>query len=191
MKIRMKTKLIIVTGNSLKFKELSSYLNEYFICEQAKLDSYNEIQGDPDEILLHKLKAAYEYFQAPVLVDDTSLHFDELNGFPGPYIRDFIAHLPIYDMGVKFAGTRIKICCRLGLYDGKNDPIIALGTIHGDVVIPKNIDPGPREFDLFVQIDGTDKPMIEFTPEEKNKISHRANAMRDLITKISKQKNPS
>lgn len=187
----MKTKLIIVTGNSLKFRELSSYLNEYFTCEQAKLDSYNEIQGNPDEILLHKLKAAYEYFQAPVLVDDTSLHFDELNGFPGPYIRDFIKHIPTYEMGVKFAGTRVSVGCRLGIYDGSSDPIIGIGIIHGDVVTPKNIDPGPAEFDLFIKVDGTNKPMIEFTSEEKNKISHRGNAMRDLITKISKQKTPS
>ncbi len=184
----MKPKLIIVTGNSLKFRELSTELSRFFDCEQKVFENYNEIQGYPEEIITHKLKNAYEFFQAPVLVDDTSVHFDALNGFPGPYIRDFIRHMPIYDMGMKFAGTRIKISCRLGFYDGVNEKIIATGTIGGDVIVPQNIDPGPKEFDLFVQIDGTDKPMIEFTPEEKNKISHRGYALQDLICKLESRK---
>ncbi len=184
----MKSKLIIVTGNSLKFNELSAELSKHFDCEQKTLNEYFEIQGHPDNIVSHKLKEAYEKFKEPVLVDDTSVHFDELNGFPGPYIKDFIAHIPIYDMGVKFAGSRIKIVCRLGFYDGKSDPIIAVGMIEGDVVEPKNIDPGAREFDLFVQVDGTDKPMFEFTPEEKNKFSHRGNAMKNLLERLQLKK---
>lgn len=181
-----KEKLAIVTGNALKFRELSIELDKFFDCEQVILEEYHEIQGKPEDIILHKLMAAYEYFKKPVLVDDTSLHFEALGGFPGPYIKDFIAHIPIYDMGVKFAGSRIQVACRLGYYDG-TDPIIATGTIEGDVIIPKDIDPGPREFDLFVQIDGTDKPMMEFTPEEKNKISHRGRALQDLVLKLSQR----
>lgn len=184
-----KKKLAIVTGNSLKYIELSVELDKYFDCEQVVFEGYNEIQGKPEDIIIHKLMSAYEYFKKPVLVDDTSLHFEALGGFPGPYIKDFIAHLPVYDMGVKFAGSRIQVSCRLGLYDG-NEPLIALGTINGDVVMPKNIDPGAQEFDLFVQIDGTDKPMLEFTPNEKNKISHRGRALQYLILKLSQKNEP-
>ncbi len=181
----MKEKLIIVTGNLLKFRELSAELNKYFECEQGKITGYHEIQGTSEEITLHKLFAAHEYFKQRVLVDDTSLHFDELGGFPGPYIRDFITHIPTYEMGVKFAGSRVSVACRLGVYDGVSDPIIGTGIIHGDVVMPENIDPGPAEFDLFVQIDGTDKPMFYFPPEEKNQISHRGMALKDLLSKLS------
>ncbi len=182
----MKEKLIIATGNSLKFKELSAELDKFFVCEQGIFDQYKEIQGDPDEIILHKLNSAYEYFRIPVLVDDTALHFDELGGFPGPYIKDFIKHLPSYDMGIKFAGTRVKVGCRLGYYDGKNDPIIALGEVHGLVVIPKKIDKGPREFDQFVKLDGMDKTMLEYDVDEKNKFSHRGKALEDLIIKLNR-----
>ncbi|MEI7709581.1 MAG: non-canonical purine NTP pyrophosphatase [bacterium] len=177
----MKPKLLIVTGNPIKFKELSSELNNFFSCEQGILKGYNEIQGKADDIILHKLHAAYEYFKAPVLVDDTSLHFDELGGFPGPYVRDFLTHMSSYQMGMKFAGSRVSVGCRLGLYDGKGEPIIATGLVHGDVVTPKNIDPGPAEFDLFVKVDGTDRPMLELSTEDKNKISHRGLAMKNLI----------
>jgi len=181
----MKPKLIIVTGNPLKFRELSAALGEFFDCEQRVLPGY-EIQGTPEEILKHKLERAFEAFKQPVLVDDTSVHFEELNGFPGPYIRDFLRAIPSYEMGKKFKGGRISIACRLAIMKNPDDIVIGEGIIHGDVVDPKIIDPGVREFDVFVQVDGTDRPMLEYSPEEKNKFSHRGNAMRDLISKLKK-----
>lgn len=163
----MKTKLIIATGNSLKFKELSAKLDEFFVCEQGIFEDYNEIQGKPDEIILHKLYSAYNYFNAPVLVDDTALHIDELGGFPGPYIKDFIKHMPAHKMGIKFVGSRVKVGCRLGFYDGVGDPVIAVGEVEGIVVVPEQIDNGPREFDQFVKLDGMDRTMLEYNVDEK------------------------
>ena len=182
----MKQKLAIVTGNSLKFRELSAKLSEFFDCEQKVLEGYYEIQGTQEEIIRHKLLAAYEAFQEPVLVDDTSLHFAELGGFPGPYIKDFIRASPIYDMGMKFAGGRIKVACRLGVYDGVREPVIGVGEIEGDIVTPKQVEAGDREFDVFIQIDGTDKPMIEMSIEEKNLHSHRGRALDALIESLKK-----
>lgn len=180
-----KPKLAIVTGNSLKFRELSIALNEFVDCEQKQLTDYHEIQGTPEEILKHKLLAAYAEFQEPVLADDTSLHFEALNGFPGAYIRDFFRVMKPWEMGEKFAGTRIEVACRLGLCFAPNDFIFGTGVISGDVIFPKSRDDKGTEFDLFVQIDGTDRPMIEFSPEEKNKYSHRGLALTDLLQKVS------
>ncbi len=179
----MKEKIIIVTGNPLKFQELSNALDEFFDCEQGRVEGH-EIQGTPEEILQYKLERAFEKFQQPVLVDDTSVHFEELNWFPGPYMRDFLTAMSPYEMGKKFKGGRIKAVSRIGLMKNKDEVIIAEGVVHGTVVDPQPIDPGIREFDLFMQADGTDKPMIDFTPEEKNKFSHRGNAVRDLISKL-------
>ncbi len=182
----MKSKLLIITGNKMKFEELSLTLNEYFDCEQQTLNE-PEIQGSPEEILHHKLNQAFNKFKSSVLVDDTSVHFAELNGFPGPYIRDFLKYIPTYEMGKKFKGGRINIVCRLGIMRGTDDVIIGIGSVHGDVVDPKNEDPGPREFDLFVQVDGTDRPMLEYSIEEKNKFSHRGLAMKNLIEILEKE----
>ena len=185
----MKPKLTIVTGNTLKFQELSVALGEFFDCEQKVLKGYSEIQGKPEEILRHKLEAAYREFQEPVLVDDTSLHFETLNGFPGPYIKDFLECFSPYQMGMKFVGTRVSLACRLGLYTGVDKPTIGIGIIAGDVVEPKPIDPGLREFDLFIKADGTDKVMLEFTIEEKNTFSHRGLAIKNLLEQLKKQNN--
>ena len=183
----MKPKLIIVTGNPLKFRELSSELSKVFDCEQGEIDSF-EIQGTSEEILRHKLQQAFLKFKQPVLVDDTSVHFEELNGFPGPYMKDFFKCFPPYEMGIKFTGSRIQTISWLGLCRGKGDTVIVKGVLDGTVVTPKIKDPKGREFDLFTQADGTDKPMIEFSTKEKNEFSHRGKAMKNLL-KILKKKN--
>ncbi len=183
----MKPKILIVTGNPLKFKELSCVLNNFFDCEQKSLHE-PEIQGAPEEIIKHKLARAYEFFKMPVLVDDTSVHFEALNGFPGPYMKDFFKCFPPYEMGVKFAGSKIQTISWLGLCRGKGDIVIVKGIMDGTIVTPKTKDPKGREFDLFTLADGMDKTVIEFTPEEKNEFSHRGKAMRKLLQTLKNKR---
>ena len=180
----MKPKLIIVTGNPLKFRELSKELSKYFECEQGKMEGY-EIQGTPEEILMHKLERAFEKFQVPVLVDDTSLHFGVLGGFPGPYIRHFFQALKPWEMGERFAGSDIHATCRLGVCRDKGDIIIGEGSVYGKVINPPSKDDQGTEFDLFFLPDGMDKVMMEYSPEEKNIFSHRGLAMQDLLKKLN------
>jgi len=182
----MKPKLFIVVGNSLKYDELSAKLSELFDCEQ-KIINEPEIQGKPEEILRHKAKRAYEIFQHPVLVDDVSVNIEELGGFPGPYMRDFFDFLSPYEMGVKFAGSRISATCRLGLCRGPGDILIAEGTFDGKIVVPKEKDHKDKWFEFFVQLDGMDKPMIEYSMEEKNEFSHRGLAMKNLLEILKKE----
>lgn len=183
----MKPKLFIVTGADFKFKDLSFKLNEFFDCERKDWDQ-PEIQGDPEEIIKHKLKTAYKMFKHPVLVDDVSVHIEELNGFPGPYMKDMWKHFTPQELGIKFADSRISAICRLGLCRGKNDIIIAEGRFDGDVIAPKNNDHKGRWFELCVQLDGTDKPMLEYSTEEKNEFSHRGKAMKNLLKILKKEK---
>lgn len=184
----MKPKLFIVTGSKFKFGDISAKLNQYFDCEQRPWNE-PEIQGSPEEIILHKLKRAYEIYKAPVLVDDVSVHMEALGGFPGPYMKDFWSYIPPYEMGVKFAGTRIKSICRIGICFGLNDLMFAEGEFNGTIVIPKDKDHQNRDFEFFVVLDGMDKVMIDYSTEEKNKFSHRGKAMQNLIEQLQ-IKNP-
>ena len=179
----MKEKLIIVTGNELKFKQLAYSLDNYFDCEQGIFATY-EIQGTGEEILKDKMSRAYQYFKVPILVDDTSVHFEELNGFPGPYIRDFLKFLPSYEMGKKFKGSKVRVISRLGLMKNNDQIIISEGVVEGIVVDPKVENPGFREFDNFFQPDGLDRPLIEFSPEDTMQFSHRGNAVKNLLEKL-------
>lgn len=182
----MKPKLLIVTGSEFKFKDLSAKLGDFFDCEQREWKE-PEIQGDPEEIIKHKLETVYKIFKQPVLVDDVSVHMDALNGFPGPYMKDFWKCFTPEEMGKKFAGTRISATCRLGLCRGEGDVVIAEGTFHGKIIAPKNNDHKGRWFELFVQLDGTDKVMLEYSTAEKNEFSHRGKAMKKLLEILKKE----
>jgi inosine triphosphate pyrophosphatase len=178
-----KPKLAIVTGNPLKFRELSSALCEFFDCEQKKVEGF-EIQGTLEEILSFKLDHAYKTLQMPVLVDDTALYFEALGGFPGPYAKDFFDALTPYQMGEKFDGSRVDAVCSIGLKLDNDKNIFARGKVSGVVVKPDTNDHDGREFDLFFKADGCELCMINYSPEEKNKYSHRGNAIRDLVYKL-------
>ncbi|HTE49113.1 MAG TPA: non-canonical purine NTP pyrophosphatase [Candidatus Paceibacterota bacterium] len=182
-----KPKLFIVTGSDFKFKDLSTGLNEFFDCEQKDWNE-PEIQGDPEDIIRHKIKTAYEVFKQPVLVDDVSVHVGELNGFPGPYMKDFWKCFTPEEFGLKFAGSRIKAICRLGLCRKEGEVIIAKGEFNGKIIVPKNNDHHGRFFEIFAQLDGMPKPMINYTTEEKNEFSHRGKAMKNLLKILQKDK---
>jgi inosine triphosphate pyrophosphatase len=49
-----------------------------------------EYQGDADTVSRLKCKSGYEIIKGPVVVEDTCLCFDALNGLPGPYIKWFL-----------------------------------------------------------------------------------------------------
>lgn len=183
----MKPKLYIVTGSPFKFKELSSRLSEFFICEQKPWDE-PEIQGKPEEILKHKMLRAYDIYKYPVLVDDSSAHFEELNGFPGPYMKDFFDVMSPYEIGHKFADSRIKAVCWIGLCFNQDDLLITQGEFNGTIVAPKDEDHQNRWYDLFVKLDGMDKVLIDCTIEEKNAFSHRGKAMDALLEKLKERK---
>ncbi len=180
----MKKKLAIVTGNPLKYTELERALREHFDCEQKEFEGLYEIQGTPEEILAHKMREAYVRAGMPVLVDDVSLHMEALNGFPGSYIKDFLAAIPPRLMGERFSGTRVEVFCRLGLCMSDEESIVAIGSFKGTIVEPHLDVNHPWNFDICVVADGTDKIMSDYTTEEKNAFSHRGLAIKDLLRKL-------
>src|SRR3989338_1258214 len=121
-------------------------------------------------------------------LNEFSIHLEELNGFPGPYMKDMWKHFTPQELGIKFAGSRISAICRLGLCRGEGNIVIAEGRFDGDVIAPKNNEHKGRFFELCVQIDGTDKSMFEYSPEEKNEFSHRGKAIKKLIEILKKEK---
>lgn len=69
--------VIAILGDSLPFDIVS-----------IKID-LPELQGDPEEVSLEKCKLAAKQVNGPVMVEDTSLCFNALNGLPGVYIKVF------------------------------------------------------------------------------------------------------
>lgn len=79
---------IFVTGNQDKVNYLSKTLGLQL--EHHKLD-LDEIQSpDPQVVIEHKVKQAYDILKQPVLVEDTSLGFNALDGLPGTFMKFFV-----------------------------------------------------------------------------------------------------
>ena len=72
-----------VTTNEGKVREARAYLNTPVT--QVDFD-YPEIQADNvAAVAAHGARAAYRHVGEPVIVDDSGLTINALNGFPGPY----------------------------------------------------------------------------------------------------------
>lgn len=79
---------LFITGNQNKADYLARILG--IELEHHKLD-LDEIQSmNPEEIIEHKVKQAYAIVKKPVLVEDTSLFFNALDGLPGPFVKFFV-----------------------------------------------------------------------------------------------------
>jgi inosine triphosphate pyrophosphatase len=107
---------IYITGNQNKADYLARVLE--LPLEHLKLD-LDEIQSsDPVTVVTHKVKQAYERIKKPVLVEDTSLCFNALDGLPGPFIKFFVE-----------AKNGFEVLCRM--LDGFDDRSAYATAIYG------------------------------------------------------------
>lgn len=120
----MLKRIIFITENVNKYKELQNYLQNYMIdcnnnlkiiLEMIKPDvDINEIQSlNQEDIVFHKLKDAFSTChhsllnnhlsnadeEVWILVEDTSLCISKLGGFPGPFVKFFIQSMTLEDIG--------------------------------------------------------------------------------------------
>ncbi len=79
---------VFISGNQNKIDYLSKTLG--IELEHQKID-LDEIQSsDPKVVIEHKAKQAFQIVDKPVLVEDTSLSFNALDGLPGPFVKFFV-----------------------------------------------------------------------------------------------------
>jgi non-canonical purine NTP pyrophosphatase (RdgB/HAM1 family) len=112
-----------ITGNSKKAEYLEKLLGLKIKNQKLSLD---EIQSlDVSEIVEHKVKQAYKLVGIPVLVEDVSLEFEELNGLPGPFIKFFVDNVPFERICNLIKENRKATArCVFGYYDGVNLKLI-------------------------------------------------------------------
>lgn len=81
--------LTFVTGNAKKLEEIKAILGTNFPLDitSVKID-LPEWQGEIDEISIKKCQEAAKHVQGPVVVEDTSLCFNALEGLPGEICAD-------------------------------------------------------------------------------------------------------
>ena len=147
---------------------------------------------------LLKAKYIYENYQLNCFADDSGLEVEALNGAPGIYSARYAgSQKNEADNNQKLLAelknkTNRKACfktiitlitCRqTELVEGKTEPNIYFfeGIIEGEIVHEKQGTQGFCYDPLFKPL-GFDKTFAQMSPQEKNRISHRALAVNKLV----------
>ena len=175
---------LAITSNKNKLAEINKILKAKH--ELSTID-IPEIQSlDLDEVITAKAKSAYEKIKKPVLVEDISLEIKALNGLPGTFVKFFLAALgtegTVALLGDKKTDT--KVTNATALYDGKNLKIFK-GSTYG-TLSRKNRGVNGFGFDKVFIPKGYKQTYAEMSLALKNKISHRAKALRKLKQYLSR-----
>lgn len=169
---------VFVTSNKNKIIEINEILGTNYKVTRFDVP---EIQSlDLNKVIVEKAKKAYLQFKIPVAVEDVSIEIKSLNGLPGTFVKFFIKTLGI-EGTVKLLGKKskeTKSTCAIAIYDGKTMKIFK-GTVNG-ILIKKGRGKNGFGFDsAFIPL-GYKQTYAEMSAAEKNKISHRAKALRKL-----------
>ena len=175
--------MIFVTGNEGKIKEFETILG--FKINNVDLD-LKEIQSiDAKEVAQEKARQAYEILKEPVIVDDTGLYFEELNGLPGALVKFFIKNLTLQQICNLISENRkAKAITCIAFFDGK-EMKVAEAEVKGVITKEPRGENGFGWDPIFLP-DGFEKTFGELTSEEKQSqfMRHEAiDKLRDILTK--------
>lgn len=172
-------KLIFATSNQNKIKEVSRILGSNVELEGTSLE-IEEIQSlNPVKVAEEKAKAYYKEMKNPLLVEDTSLSFNGLNGLPGPYINDFSKALNNKGLIELLANTdnrravaQVTFCLiidekKLYTFEGK---------VEGNISTEEKGANGFGWDPIFIPL-GQDKTFGEMNDAEKDAFSMRGKAL--------------
>jgi len=171
--------LVVVTSSPDKLAEINEILGTNH--KVSKLD-IPEIQSlDLDEVISHKAKEAYKKIKKPILVEDVSFEVGALKGLPGTFIKFFLKTLGTEGTVALVEGknTNTKVTTAAAIYDGKNLKVFE-GTIYG-TLSPKDKGRYGFGFDKVFIPKGYKQTLAQMPPSLKNKIAHRAKALRKVL----------
>ena len=192
-------KLIIASNNKHKTKEIKAMLGSRFeeILSMREAGIDFETVEDGKTFMENALKKAREIAEitgCASLADDSGICAHALDGAPGIFSARFAGEhngkgsddannqLLLKKLSSKDDRTAHYTCAMALVYpDGRE--VFAEGYMYGTIINEHRGNHGFGYDPLFVP-DGETRTVAEMTDEEKNQISHRANALKNLILKI-------
>lgn len=190
---------MLATKNRGKIEEFISLLRGVFqkIMTLTDLDSAPDIVEDGNtfrENALKKARSISEFTQKLVLADDSGLEVEALGGRPGIFSsryagegardKDNIDKLLRELSGL--SNRKGRFVCSIALVSPDGKEIVAEGASEG-IIIDEPRGEGGFGYDPVFLIPEMNKTFAELGSEEKNRISHRACAVRALISLINRQ----
>lgn len=193
-------KIVIATHNRHKAEEIRAVLRDLGP-DLLTLDEFPHIGEIPEtgstleENARIKAWAVFRATGLPALADDTGLEVDALNGKPGVYsaryagenatysdnVNKLLGELKHLDMSSRRARFRTVIAC---VIDGRE--IIAEGEVSGYIAHKPEGENG-FGYDPVFWIPALKRTCAQLSDEEKNSVSHRGHALRNLRKLLGKQ----
>lgn len=185
--------LILATSNSGKIAELSAILSPIKCISQASLNINNVAETGLSfiENALIKARHVSQIAQKPALADDSGLVVPVLNGAPGIYSARFAGEDASDQDNINLLLTKLATIpnnqcqayfyCAIALVNHAQDPtpIIVTGKLNGRIVKTPAGNHG-FGYDPVFYIDSEQCTAAELPATIKNRISHRALALKQL-----------
>lgn len=190
-------KLVLASGNAGKLKELSSLLAPLGI-EVLPQSAFNVSEAEEPhpsfvENAIAKARHAARATGLPALADDSGLCVDVLGGAPGVLSARFAGEPKSDARNNALLLERLadepkrgaRFYCALALVRHADDPqpIIACGEWRGEILeTPRG--QGGFGYDPLFLVPDLDQTAAEIDHSLKNVLSHRGNAMRQLLDRL-------
>lgn len=196
------TTVLIASNNAHKATEIAEALDfpgwEFKTLKQVGVSS--DPAEDAETFLGNARIKAHAAQQAsggmPVLADDSGLEVDALDGAPGVHSARYAGE-PCDDAAnnsklldalsdVADEARTARFVCQLVFLDENGNEVDAHGTVEGRIAHEAHGENGFGYDPLFLpEVFGFERSLGEAKPEEKNAVSHRGNALRELRAKLS------
>lgn len=192
-------KVVLASKNAHKLKEISK-ITEKFDMElvlesQLGVDIDVEETGSTfEENSFIKAEAVMKATGLPALADDSGIAVDALNGEPGIYSARYGFDPSLDDWGrlelllkntekVPDGSRQAQFVCVITLVTPEGQVIQARGEAHGEL-LRQPAGEGGFGYDPIFYYPPLGKSFAELSPEEKNQVSHRAQALKLFYEKL-------
>ena len=185
-------KIIFATKNIGKLNEFIRLMAKYDLEVLSLIDINYEAEIIEDGITfeenaLIKARTIAEQYNFPVIADDSGLIIDALDGAPGVYSAIYAGDHASDDENivkvlaeladVEASKRTARFVCVLAIVDANGKEIVVSGECEGEILTKKR---GLKGFgyDPIFYLPQLGKTMAELSRDEKNALSHRANAFK-------------
>lgn len=189
-------KIFIATGNKKKIGEIKPLLEGYEVLSIADGIEIPEVVEDKDTFEGNSQKKALEiakYLNMVTVADDSGLMAEALEGAPGVYSARYAGEDSndlknnqklIRELSNK-ENKKAKFVSVISVAKPNGEVYSFRGEVHG-IIIEKARGENGFGYDPHFYYEPLEKTFAELTLEEKNKISHRANALLKMKNEIEK-----
>ncbi len=184
-------KIVFATGNPHKLQEINEISKgsgiEFILPNEGFAPEENGSSYEENSLI--KAREAFRVSKMMCLADDSGLCVEALNGAPGLYSARYAGtqqekiHKILKELE-PFSNRKAKFVCVMTLLN-KNGEIlhVSRGECHGEIAKSQSGKNGFGYDPVFV-VEGTNLTMAEMSEDDKNKISHRAKALTDMLSFI-------